>query len=126
MTPAAHPVGDPRHVPDAWPRLLSKPQLCAYVGVCWATLSRVLTVSPRDLGANVLRYDRLEVDAWVSSLPARAGARLPSAADDAQSASDPSSTADDPARDMTPARDAALERARARAAGGRRKWRTPN
>lgn len=117
MTATAHPVGDPRHIPEAWPRMLSRPQLSVYVGLGWDTLSRVLTVSPRDMGANVLRYDRLEVDAWLSSLPPRLPKGQGRAQDEVQ--------ADPPAdEDLRPARDTAIERARARAGKGRKPWRT--
>lgn len=69
MTPA--PVGEPRHIPDAWPALLSREQLCAYVGIGWATLIKICPVRAVDLGANLLRYNRAQIDAWLNSLPAR-------------------------------------------------------
>lgn len=119
MTAAAHPAGDRRHIPEAWPRLLSRDQLCAYVGLGWATLSRVLTVSPRDLGANVLLYDRLEVDGWVDSLPAR----LPKPVSRPQDAAADPLPEPPPIEDLRPAAESAIERARARAAKGRTRWR---
>lgn len=58
-------------IPAAWPLLLNKEQLCAYLGVCERTLSKICPVAPLDLGANVVRYDRRQIDAWVERLPAR-------------------------------------------------------
>ena len=49
-----------------------KQQLEAYIGASWATLSRVCPVAPIDIGANLLRFSRAQIDAWVASLPARA------------------------------------------------------
>ena len=62
----------PRHIPDAWPALLSEDQLLAYVGgMSKETLLKVCPVPPVDLGANLLRYQREAVDVWVASLPLR-------------------------------------------------------
>ena len=58
-------------IPSAWPLLLNKEQLCAYLGVCQRTLTKICPVSPLDLGANVVRYDRRQIDAWVERLPPR-------------------------------------------------------
>lgn len=66
------------HIPPAWPLLLTREQLCAYLGdLSWETVKKVLTVAPVDLGANVLRYRRPEIDAWVDSRPARGERVLP-------------------------------------------------
>lgn len=65
------PIGHPRYVPQAWPALLSKDQLCAYIGISEGTLMKVCPVRPLDLGANVVRYSREQVDAWVATLPPR-------------------------------------------------------
>jgi hypothetical protein len=63
-------------IPEAWPALLSREQLCAYAGgISDATLRKVCPVAAVDLGANVLKYRRAEVDAWLASLPHR-GLRL--------------------------------------------------
>lgn len=72
--------GHHRYIPDSWPALLSKDQLRAYVGgMSEETLSKVCPVSPVDLGANLLRYPRQQVDAWIADLQPRVGGfrRLP-------------------------------------------------
>lgn len=64
----------PHAVPDAWPLLLSREQLCAYLGgMDERTLVKILPVQPLDIGANLLRYHRPQIDAWVNTL----GPRLP-------------------------------------------------
>lgn len=69
------------HIPEAWPLLLTREQLCAYLGgLSWETVKKVLTVAPVDLGANVLRYRRPEIDAWVDTRPARGERVLPDGA----------------------------------------------
>lgn len=124
MSPSAHPAGDPRHVPEAWPLLMSREQLCAYVGVGAVTLAKVCPVRPVDLGANLVRYNRLQIDAWVASLPAKAVLRLHDDAEGSQDA--PSGEAPliqdgaEAAQDRTVC---ALDRARARASGGSTRWR---
>lgn len=55
----------------AWPALLSKTQLEAYVGVSWATLLKICPVPPVDIGANLVRFSRAQIDEWLSSLPAK-------------------------------------------------------
>ncbi|MNE23374.1 hypothetical protein D3C80_1166260 [compost metagenome] len=68
-----YPAGHPRHIPDAWPALMSEDQLLAYFGgMSKETLLKVCPVPPVDLGANLLRYQREAVDVWVASLPLRA------------------------------------------------------
>lgn len=63
--------GHPRHVPETWPTLLSRDQLCAYVGVAAATITKVCPVRPLDMGANLVRYSRAQIDEWVATLPPR-------------------------------------------------------
>lgn len=88
-----------------WPLMLTKDQVCEYLGVSWKTLGGILTVSPVDLGASVVRYNRIQIDEWAQGRPGRGrNTRLGSAADVA-----------DPASKM---RNAAVERARKR--GSRR------
>lgn len=65
------PVRERQAVPEAWPTLLSREQLCAYVCMPWSTISKVCPVAPVDLGLNVLRYSRQKIDEWVSNLPSR-------------------------------------------------------
>lgn len=88
-----------------WPAMLSRDQLCDYLGVSWSTLKSILTVPPVDLGAKVIRYRRDQIDEWVKSRPPRQGGMLstPEAAPPAPAAPD--------------ARLRALERARERAQG---------
>lgn len=83
-----------------WPLMLTKDQVCEYLGVSWKTLAGILTVSPVDLGASVVRYNRTQIDEWAQARPGRGNTSLVSAADGA-----------DPASKM---RNAAVERARKR------------
>ena len=66
--------GRPVSLPG-WPLMLTRAELCQYLGVSWSTLKRVLTVAPVDMGANVIRYSRDQIDAWVASRPALGRAR---------------------------------------------------
>lgn len=66
------PPGHPRHIPEAWPSLMSEDQVCAYVGgICRETLAKVCPVAPVDLGANVKRWRKTEIDLWVAGLRPR-------------------------------------------------------
>jgi hypothetical protein len=58
-------------IPDAWPKLLSRAQAAAYIGVSEATFTTVCPVAPVDLGVHVLRWNRAHVDEWLDNLPAR-------------------------------------------------------
>ena len=58
-------------IPEAWPALLSKTQVCAYVGMSWDSLSRTCPVPPVALGVNLLRWRRADIDGWISGLPSR-------------------------------------------------------
>ena len=103
--------GHHRYIPDSWPALLSKDQLRAYVGgMSEETLSKVCPVSPVDLGANLLRYPRQQVDAWIADLKPRVGGfrRLPHQSADVPE--EPPVVANDHAEQ-------ALERVRSRAKG---------
>jgi predicted DNA-binding transcriptional regulator AlpA len=97
------------HIPEAWPALLDRPQLCAYVGLSDQTLARILPVHPVDLGVRGIRWKRLEIDQWIISLPPR----LPYGQDSSQ-ASD-SATADGEHAAAEQRRNEALERVKARA-----------
>lgn len=90
-------------VPEAWPGLMNREQLRAYLGgICDATLRKVCPVAPIDLGANVLRYRKADVDRWLDARPQRA-----------------LRVVEEPAQDAPPAANdrpnGAVERARARA-----------
>lgn len=37
----------------------------------WSTITKVCPVAPVDVGANLIRYSRAQIDEWVSTLPAR-------------------------------------------------------
>lgn len=94
-------------VPEAWPAWLSREQLRAYLGgIGDATLRMVCPVAPLDLGNSVVRYRKADVDAWEATLPRR----LPRPAVDEQDVVVIAASAND-----GPV--AAIERARARAAG---------
>ena len=102
-------------VPDAWPILLTREQLCAYLGgLSDVTLRKVCPVPAVDLGANVLRYHRAQIDAWVDSLGPRGLRVRPESEQDAP-----------PAANDAPAGPTPAERARARAKGDRR-WKKSN
>ncbi len=64
-------AGEPQLPREAWPRLLSREQLCGYLGVCPATLTKICPVPPVALGANVVRWNRVQIDAWLDALPPR-------------------------------------------------------
>ena len=61
--------GRPSASPASWPLLLTKEQLSAYLALSWSTISKICTVAPVDVGASVIRYNRLQIDEWVASLP---------------------------------------------------------
>jgi hypothetical protein len=111
-------------VPEAWPKLLTREQLCAYLGhICAATLAKVCPVPPVDLGANVVRWNRAQIDAWLDGLPPR----LPRGEGASQDAPTPAAI-EAAVIEPNDRRLTAVEKARARAlgrtAGGgkRNKW----
>jgi predicted DNA-binding transcriptional regulator AlpA len=107
-------AGHPRHVPETWPTLLSRDQLCAYIGVSVDTITRICPVRPLDLGANLVRYSRRQIDDWVATLPPRLMVAQQVSGDGAEAAL----AQDEVAESRT---EAALDRVRARADGV--KWR---
>ncbi|WP_426038204.1 hypothetical protein [Brevundimonas sp. DC300-4] len=52
-----------------WPLMLNRSEICEYLGASWRTLKNVLTVRPVDMGANMIRYNRRQIDAWAASRP---------------------------------------------------------
>ncbi len=99
-------------VPQAWPRLLTREQLCAYLGgVSESTVVRICTVPPIQLGVSLLRYDRQAIDAWIDSLPPRLLHVVATSQDAAEPAAD---RPPEPAASRTLS---AVDRARARAEG---------
>lgn len=116
-TSAQEPVfepGHPRHVPASWPMLLSRDQLCAYIGVSPATLTKICPVRPLDLGASLIRYSRDQIDEWVATLPPRL--MVAHRTDDALSGMAAGNLGEAETR-----AESALDRVRARAEGSR--WR---
>lgn len=97
------------HIPEAWPAILDRVQLCAYVGLSDQTLARILPVPPVDFGIRGIRWRRVEIDQWLISLPAR----LPYGQESSQ-ASD-SSAGDGEHAAAEQRRNEALERVKARA-----------
>lgn len=102
-------------IPEAWPALLTQEQAAVYCGVSADSFRRVCTIAPRDMGLNVLRWSRSQLDAWIAGLPPR----LQRAQADEQDA---------PA-EIEPARAAAVERqtdaldkVRARMSGRGKAW----
>lgn len=57
-------------IPEAWPLLMTKSQLAAYLGgMDPRTVDKICPISPVKLGAGILRWPRLQIDAWVATLP---------------------------------------------------------
>ncbi len=54
-----------------WPILLSRSELCAYLGMSWSTISKVCPVAPVDVGANRVLYSRPQIDDWIATRPPR-------------------------------------------------------
>lgn len=112
----------PAGIPEAWPQLLSREQLCAYLGgLSWDTVKKILPVAPIDLGANVLRYRRPEIDSWIERCPAK-GPRLPDAGSSTHDAAPRPGVveAEDPGPDV---RTRSLDRVRRRTQRGPSTWR---
>ena len=102
-----------------WPLLLNRDELCEYLGASWRTLKNVLTVRPVDMGANVIRYSRVQIDDWVATLPPRfLASKNQNRADDEAGAKAEHAEEGDNAESRI---EAALDRVRARAGGS--KWR---
>lgn len=90
-----------------WPLLLTREQLCDYLQVSWSSLSKSCPVAPLELGVNVVRYSRLQIDEWIAGLPPRDkrdGQQAPVSAEDTHRTLD----------NLVDPRLAALELARAR------------
>lgn len=58
-------------IPEARPALLTREQVCAYVGMSADSMSRVCPVAPVDMGVKLLRWRRKDIDASVEGLPSR-------------------------------------------------------
>lgn len=106
-------------IPDQWPLFLTKEQLCVYLGgMDERTLSKILPVQPLDLGANILRWHRQQVDEWAASLSPRLPKSMKASNDAVPAPQEP----EDEDLGLTAA-EIALRRAQKRAAGGRGKCR---
>lgn len=70
-----HAAGDTRTliggIPEAWPALLTREQVCAYVGMSADSMARTCPVAPVALGVKLLRWRRKDIDAWIEGLPSR-------------------------------------------------------
>lgn len=102
-----------------WPLLLDRGQLCEYLGASWRTLKNVLTVRPVDMGANVIRYSRVQIDEWVATLPPRLLASKNQSCVDEEAGAQAEHTGEGDRAESRAG--AALDRVRARAEGP--KWR---
>lgn len=105
---------------------MSREQLCAYLGdICEATLLKVCPVAPVDLGANVVRYARVQIDAWLATLPPRAPRNLRGLdGRDQDAPPTPAAIVEDEGGQGLTAAERAVRRASARAAakGGGDRW----
>jgi hypothetical protein len=59
------------NVPDAWPILLGREQLGAFLAISPDTVARICPVAPVELGVRLLRWRRADIEAWVSGMPLR-------------------------------------------------------
>lgn len=103
-----------------WPFMLNRAEVCEYLGVSWRTLKNILTVRPVDMGANVVRYSRVQLEEWVATLPPRflASENQNGGADEEAGARGGETAEAEIAESRV---EAALDRVRARAGGS--KWR---
>lgn len=68
----------------AWPLLLTREQVCAYLGVSPVTFRKVCPVPAVALGAAVTRWNRNQIDEWVNSLPPKSAGKPDPAAEAAR------------------------------------------
>jgi len=58
--------------PNAWPLLMRMETALAYLdNMDERTFKKICPVQPLDLGANVLRYHRMDLDAWAAGVDHR-------------------------------------------------------
>ena len=100
----------PADIPDAWPALLDKQLAAAFVRLSADTFDRICPVAPVDLGVHLLRWRRVDLEAWLAALPSR----LRRAQLKAQDAAPQPEPVTDPAEER---RLSAVERARSRGEG---------
>lgn len=58
-------------IPEAWPALLTREQVCAYLGMSPESFATACAVAPVVLGVKLLRWRRADIDDWVAGLPSR-------------------------------------------------------
>lgn len=58
-------------IPEAWPLLLNREQLSAFLTISPDTLQRICPVQPLALGAKLIRWRRTDIEAWVAGMPLR-------------------------------------------------------
>ena len=58
-------------IPEAWPLLLTRELVCAYVCMSADTMKRICPVQPIALGAKLLRWRKADIDDWIAGLPVR-------------------------------------------------------
>lgn len=64
----SHAIGA---VPEAWPLLLTRELVCAYVCMSADTFKRICPVPPISLDAKLLRWRKADIDDWIAGLPVR-------------------------------------------------------
>lgn len=55
-------------IPEAWPLLLDREQLSAFLNIPGDVIEKILDVAPLDLGNGVIRWNRTQVEEWAQSL----------------------------------------------------------
>ena len=109
-------------IPEAWPLFLTKDQLRAYLGgMADETLAKVCPVAPLDLGANVLRWNRHQIDEWAATLRPRAPRLLQ---DNEPRGQDAALEQPEPVDDAETRRQASLAAVGRRMREGRPRWKT--
>lgn len=58
-------------IPEAWPRLLSVAQVCAYLSMSSDMFKQLCPVRPLALGLRGRRWRISDIDAWIDGLPAQ-------------------------------------------------------
>jgi hypothetical protein len=61
----------PVQVFGAWPLMMTREQVCAYLNISPEMFAKACPVPPIDWGGSGLRWNREHIDAWVASCPPR-------------------------------------------------------
>jgi len=56
-------------IPNAWPLLLTRAEVCEYLGIPPERFFEICPVPPVDLGAKVIRYHRWQILEWANAMP---------------------------------------------------------